>query len=56
MIDFTRLDRLPLLVAITGPNGAGKSTFYHAHLESLALPFVNADTLREEIRKVRGGG
>ncbi len=49
MIDFTRLDREPLLVAVAGPNGAGKSTFYHAHLESLALPFVNADTLGLEL-------
>ena len=49
MIDFTRLDRQPLLVAIAGPNGAGKTTFYHAHLESLALPFVNADTLGLEL-------
>ena len=49
MIDLTRLDRTPLLVAIAGPNGAGTSTFYHAHLEFLALPFVNADTLGREL-------
>ncbi len=49
MIEFRPVDRRPLLVAIAGPNGAGKTTFYHAHLESLALPFVNADTLGLEL-------
>lgn len=39
------LDRRPVIVALAGPNGAGKSTFYHAHLESAGLRFVNADVL-----------
>jgi predicted ABC-type ATPase len=33
------------LVAVAGSNGAGKSTFYHAHLCSCGLHFVNADEL-----------
>lgn len=36
---------VPLLVMVAGPNGAGKSTFYEAHLETLGLPFLNADVL-----------
>lgn len=35
----------PLLVMLAGPNGAGKSTFYEAHLQTLGLPFLNADVL-----------
>ena len=49
MIDFRPFDRRPLLVAIAGPYGAGKTTFYHAHLDALALRFVNADTLAWEL-------
>lgn len=45
MIDFSFLDRRPLLVAVAGPNGAGKSTFYETHLNSSGLAFVNADVL-----------
>ncbi|HEX5446763.1 MAG TPA: hypothetical protein VFW87_23295, partial [Pirellulales bacterium] len=48
-MDFTRFDRRPVVVAIAGPNGAGKSTFYHAHLASSGLPFVNADVLADEL-------
>ena len=38
-----------MIVAIAGPNGAGKTTFYHAHLKSAALRFVNADLLAREL-------
>jgi predicted ABC-type ATPase len=48
-MDFSRFDQRPIIVAIAGPNGAGKSTFYHAHLASAALPFVNADVLAGEL-------
>lgn len=40
----------PLLVMLAGPNGGGKSTFFESHLQSLGLPFLNADTLAREIR------
>jgi predicted ABC-type ATPase len=42
---FAEFDRRPILVAIAGPNGAGKTTFFHAHLASAGLRFVNADVL-----------
>lgn len=38
-------DARPILVALAGPNGAGKTTFYHAHLATAALRFLNADDL-----------
>ena len=44
------LDHRPVVVAIAGPNGAGKSTFYHAHLASAGLRFVNADALASTLR------
>jgi predicted ABC-type ATPase len=40
----------PILVALAGPNGAGKTTFYHAHLETAGLRFVNADVLALELK------
>lgn len=40
----------PLLVMVAGSNGAGKSTFYDAYLDSLALPFINADRIAMELR------
>ena len=40
----------PLLVMVAGSNGAGKSTFYDAYLDSLGLPFINADRIAEEFR------
>lgn len=49
MIDFADLDRRPIIVAIAGPNGAGKTTFYHSHLASAGLRFVNADVLAAEL-------
>lgn len=33
---------------LAGPNGAGKSSFFHAYLEHLNLPFLNADVLARE--------
>jgi predicted ABC-type ATPase len=45
MILLEELDRRPAIVALAGPNGAGKTTFYHAHLERIALRFVNADVI-----------
>jgi len=49
MMDFAEFDRRPIIVAIVGPNGAGKTTFFHAHLASSALRFVNADVLAAEL-------
>jgi predicted ABC-type ATPase len=49
MTDFAEFDRRPIIVAIAGPNGAGKTTFFHAHLASSALRFVNADVLAAEL-------
>jgi len=40
----------PLFVMLAGSNGAGKSTFYDAYLDSLALPFINADRIAAELR------
>jgi predicted ABC-type ATPase len=49
MIDFAEFDRRPIVVAIAGPNGAGKTTFFHSHLASAGLRFVNADVLAAEL-------
>ena len=49
LIEFAEFDRRPILVAIAGPNGAGKTTFFHAHLASAGLRFVNADVLATEL-------
>jgi predicted ABC-type ATPase len=49
MMDFAELDRRPTIVAIAGPNGAGKTTFFHSHLASSGLRFVNADVLAAEL-------
>ena len=48
-MNFSLLDRRPIIVALAGPNGAGKTTFYHAHLQAVALRFVNADVLAREL-------
>lgn len=37
------------LWVIAGGNGAGKSTFYRTRLESLGLPFINADILAKQL-------
>ncbi len=49
LIEFAEFDRRPILVAIAGPNRAGKTTFFHAHLASAGLRFVNADVLATEL-------
>ena len=49
MIDLEAFDRRPVVVAIAGPNGAGKTTFFHSHLASAGLRFVNADVLAAEL-------
>jgi predicted ABC-type ATPase len=43
------IDQRPLIVAVTAPNGAGKTTFYHSHLKSAGLRFINADVLALEL-------
>ena len=43
------LDRRPVIVALAGPNGAGKTTFYHAHLRTAGLRFINADVLARDL-------
>lgn len=48
-MDLSRFDRRPIVVAIAGPNGAGKTTFFHAHLRSSGLRFVNADVLAHDL-------
>jgi predicted ABC-type ATPase len=48
-MDFSPLDRRPVVVALAGPNGAGKTTFFHAHLAATGLRFVNADVLATEV-------
>jgi predicted ABC-type ATPase len=48
-MDFSTFDQRPRVVAIAGPNGAGKTTFYHAHLATAGLRFVNADVLAAEL-------
>lgn len=40
----------PLLIMLAGSNGAGKSTFYQAYLDSLGLPFINADRIAATLR------
>jgi predicted ABC-type ATPase len=49
LMEFAEFDRRPILAAIAGPNGAGKTTFFHAHLASAGLRFVNADVLAAEL-------
>jgi predicted ABC-type ATPase len=43
------LDQRPVIVALAGPNGAGKTTFYHAHLQPVALRFVDTDVLARQL-------
>src|SRR5262249_797049 len=49
LMEFAEFDRRPILVANAGPNGAGKTAFFHAHLASAGLRFVNADVLAAEL-------
>lgn len=39
----------PVIVVLAGSNGAGKTTFYELYLESLELPFVNADRIAKTL-------
>jgi predicted ABC-type ATPase len=48
-MDLLQFDQRPIVVAIAGPNGAGKTTFFHSHLASAGLRFVNADVLAAEL-------
>lgn len=48
-MDLSRFDQRPIIVAVAGLNGAGKTTFFHAHLASAGLLFVNADVLASEL-------
>lgn len=48
MTNFAEFDRRPIILAIAGPNGAGKTTFFHSHLASTGLRFINADALAHE--------
>ncbi len=49
LMEFAEFDRQPIVVVIAGPNGAGKTTFFHSHLASAGLRFVNADVLAAEL-------
>lgn len=46
----------PVLVLLAGPNGAGKSTFFRDYLQSLELPFVNADAIARQLREAAISG
>jgi predicted ABC-type ATPase len=48
-MDWTWLDRRPLIVALAGSNGAGKTTFFHTHLADSGLRFVNADDIAKNL-------
>lgn len=37
------------LWVLAGANGVGKRTFYHLYLESLGMPFINADILANHL-------
>jgi predicted ABC-type ATPase len=47
-LPFSWLDARPIVLAVAGPNGAGKTTFFHAHLATAGLRFVNADVIGRE--------
>lgn len=49
MIELTKFDHRPIVVAIAGPNGAGKTTFFHSYLAYSGLRFVNADVLAANV-------
>ena len=48
-MDWSWLDRRPIVVAVAGSNGAGKTTFFHAHLADCGLRWVNADEIAREL-------
>jgi predicted ABC-type ATPase len=39
----------PILLVLAGSNGAGKTTFFELYLQSLGLPFVNADVIAQTL-------
>jgi len=43
----------PLLVMLAGSNGSGKSTFYETYLDSLPIPFINADRIASDLRAAK---
>jgi predicted ABC-type ATPase len=49
-MNWSWLDKRPLVVAIAGPNGAGKTTFYWAHVAPAGLRLVSADRLANEFQ------
>ncbi len=44
------LNRHPVMVAIAGPNGAGKTTFFHAHIKSCGLRYLDPDAIAAGLR------
>jgi len=48
MLDAVLRSR-PIIIVLAGPNGAGKSTFFHAHLATAGMRFINADILAREL-------
>ncbi|MGH7319262.1 MAG: zeta toxin family protein [Candidatus Rokuibacteriota bacterium] len=40
----------PVLIFLAGSNGSGKTTFFEEYLESLGLPYVNADRIARVLR------
>ena len=46
---MSRLQKGKQLWLLAGGNGAGKSTFYQTRLQSLGLPFINADVLAKQL-------
>lgn len=43
----------PVLIFLAGPNGSGKTTFFDEYLETLGLPYVNADRIARLLRRVQ---
>jgi len=48
-MNWTWLDKRPIIIAIAGSNGAGKTTFFNAHLALAGLRFVNADEIAKTV-------
>lgn len=48
-MNFSLLDRRPIIVAIAGPNGAGKTTFFKSFLATTGLRYLNADLLGADL-------
>lgn len=45
----------PVLIFLAGPNGSGKTTFFETYLETLGLPYVNADRIARVLRDADPG-